>query len=252
MPRGIPDVLPPRAEFVALIDPSGTESSRLYPCFEHATLTDLLDSKNINWRYYTPSAGSIWTGPNAIRHLRMGPDWNDVILQNTQIFADIDQGQLAAVSWVIPTGQASDHPKSNDGSGPSWVAAIVNAIGKSPYWANTAIFITWDDWGGWYDHVSPPTINSYEYGFRVPLIVVSPYAKRGYVSHLTHDFGSILRFVEEIFSLPSLGYADARADDLSDCFDFTQVPPAFHSILVEYEASHFLHDKRPPIDPDDD
>jgi len=257
-PSGVPNAerntgcTAPPGEFVALIDPSGSESSTLYPCFEHATLVDLLDSKNITWRYYAPSAGSMWTGPNAIRHLRMGPDWNDVILQNTQIFPDIDQGQLAAVSWVIPTGQASDHPKSNDGSGPSWVAAIVNAIGKSPYWANTAIFITWDDWGGWYDHVPPPTVNSYEYGFRVPLIVVSPYAKRGYVSHVTHDFGSILRFVEEIFSLPSLGFADARADDLSDCFDFAQAPSAFHSIAAQFEASHFLNDQRPPLDPDDD
>jgi phospholipase C len=258
-PTGVPNAASntgctaPSGEFVALIDPSGAESSTLYPCFEHATLTDLLDSKNISWRYYTPSAGSIWTGPNAIRHLRMGPDWNnDVILQNTQILLDIDQGHLASVSWVIPTGQASDHPKSNDGSGPSWVSAVVNAVGKSSYWANTAILITWDDWGGWYDHVPPPIMNSYEYGFRVPLIVVSPYAKPGYVSHVTHDFGSIIRFVEEIFGLPSLGYADAHADNLSDCFDFTQTPSVFHPIAARYEASHFLNDNTPPLDPDDD
>ena len=83
------------------------------------------------------------------------------------------------------------------------MASIVNAIGNSPYWSNTAIFITWDDWGGWYDHVPPHSIiNSYEYGFRVPLIVVSPYAKPGYVSHVTHDFGSILKFIEQNFGLP--------------------------------------------------
>ncbi len=152
---------------------------------------------------------------------------------------------------MIPSGQASDHP-GNNGSGPYWVAAIVNAIGHSPYWSNTAIFITWDDWGGFYDHVAPPIYNSYEYGFRVPLIVVSRYAKAHYVSHETHDFGSILRFIEETFNLPSLGYADSRADDLSDCFDFYQHPLQFHTIAAPVTAKYFLEDKTPPSDPDDD
>jgi phospholipase C len=137
--------------------------------------------------------------------------------------------------------------------GPSWVAAVVNAIGKSPYWSHTAIIITWDDWGGWYDHVPPPSvINSYEYGFRVPLIVVSPYAKHAYISHVTHDFGSILKFAEEVFDLPSLGYADARSDDLSDCFDWTQVPSAFKPITAKLQAQDFLNDTRNPLPPDDD
>jgi phospholipase C len=252
----------PVGETVALIDPTGNESSTQYPCFEHPALSDLLDSKKISWRYYTPSAGSIWTGPNAIQHICVpdstqtvctGPDWtNNVILHQTQVLSDIANGQLAAVSWVIPSGQASDHPLGNDGSGPSWVASIVNAIGNSPYWSNTAIFITWDDWGGWYDHVAPSIINSYEYGFRVPLIVVSPFAKPGYVSHVTHDFGSILKFIEELYNLPSLGYADAPADDLADCFDFRQTPLPFQTITAQFDASHFLNDTRPPTDPDDD
>jgi phospholipase C len=175
-----------------------------------------------------------------------------VVLQQTQVLTDIANGQLAAVSWVIPSGRSSDHPGSNDGSGPSWVTSIVNAVGNSSYWSNTAIFITWDDWGGWYDHVAPPIINSYEYGFRVPLIVVSPYAKQAYVSHATHDFGSILKFIENTFGLPSLGYADATADDLSDCFDFAQTPLTFQPIAAKYDARYFLNDRRPPTDPDDD
>ena len=146
---------------------------------------------------------------------------------------------------------SSDHPSSNDGSGPSWVASVVNAIGNSQYWDNTVILITWDDWGGWYDHVPPTIINSYEYGFRVPLIVVSPFARQGYVSHVTHDFGSILKFIEETYRLPSLGYADALADDLSDCFDFHR-HNRFVKIKAPHDASYFLNDKRPPTDPDDD
>lgn len=243
----------PMGTLVAMIDPSGLESSHQYPCFEHATLMDGLDAQRISWRYYTPSPGSIWTGPNAIQHLRLGPDWTtNVVVSQTQLFSDITQGHLAQVSWVIPTGQASDHAVSNDGSGPSWVASIVNAIGTSPYWASTAIFITWDDWGGWYDHVAPPIYDAYEYGFRVPLIVVSPYARPGYVSHVTHDFGSILKFIEEDFELPTMGYADARADDLTDCFDFGQAPAPFRVVAARYDVSHFLTDTRAPLPPDDE
>jgi phospholipase C len=251
---------------VNLIDPSGSESSRVFPCFEHPTLTDELDTTGVTWHYYTPSSGSIWTGPNAIQHI-CGPNatppnatacvgsiWmNNVILEETQVLSDISSNKLAQVSWVIPMGLNSDHPGDPSATGgPSWVASIVNAIGNSPYWANTAIFITWDDWGGWYDHVAPKLINSYEYGFRVPLIVVAPYAKAGYISHVTHDFGSILKFIEETFALPSLGYADAPADDLSDCFDFNQTPITFRTINAPLNAAYFLNYRGPRTDPDDD
>jgi phospholipase C len=242
----------PAGETVALINPAGDESAKQFPCFEHPVLTDLLDDKGITWKYYTPLAGSIWTGPNAIQHLHNGPDWANVILSQRQVLADIAAGQLPQVSWVIPTGAASDHAQMNNGSGPSWVASIVNAIGGTSYWSATAIFITWDDWGGWYDHVAPPIYNSYENGFRVPLIVVSPYAKVGYVSHVTHDFGSILKFIEEDFSLGSLGYADSRADDLSDCFNFSQTPLSFQVISAPLDAKFFLNDTSPPEPPDDD
>jgi phospholipase C len=255
---------------VAMIDVTGRESTSQYPCFEHATLTDLLNQRLVSWKYYAPSAGSIWTAPNAIQHMCgpnaappnatacIGSDWtNNVVLATAlnpaPVLADIANGRLASVSWVIPNGLSSDHAQGNDGSGPSWVASVVNAIGNSPYWPDTTIIITWDDWGGWYDHVPPPQIiNSYEYGFRVPMIVVSPYAKPAHISHMNHDFGSILKFVEETFGLPSLGYADYRADDLSDCFDFNQKPLAYQTIAAPLKADYFLNDKRIPTDPDDD
>ena len=254
----------PPTQTVTVIDPSGTETTQ-YPCLEHQTLTDLLNAKGISWRYYANSAGSIWTAPNAIQHMCgpnatppnatkcTGSDWtNNVVLQYTKVLTDIANNQLAQVSWVTPNGLQSDHPVSTDGSGPSWVASVVNAIGNSPYWSNTAIFITWDDWGGWYDHVPPKIINSYEYGFRVPLIVVSPYARAQYISRNTHDFGSMLKFIEETFGLQSLGYADAAADDFADCFDFTQIPLKFQTINAPLKAAYFLNDKSPPTDPDDD
>jgi len=242
------------------------------PCFEHPTLSDELDAKGVSWRYYTPSAGSIWTGPNAIQHICQaetknghlvcaGSAWSNVVIPPKRVLTDIAENQLAAVSWVIPTGKNSDHAGTiTNTGGPSWVASIVNAVGNSPYWADTAIFITWDDWGGWYDHVPPPQVRvncsewgcGYVYGLRVPLMVISPYTKSGYISHVNHDFGSILKFIEETFGLGSLGYADALADDLSDCFNFNQTPLAFHSITAPLGADHFLNDTTPPIDPDND
>ena len=268
----------PAGSTVALIDPTGNEKSNppIFPCFEHATLTDLLEQNGHTWRYYTPSgyvggaAPALWIGPEAIQHICLplnadgdcnGPDWTShVVLNQTQILTDIANNHLQDVSWVIPTGLESDHPGSTDGSGPSWVASVVNAIGNSSYWANTAIFITWDDWGGLYDHVPPPHVLvnctqfgcGYVYGFRVPLIVISPYAKAQYISKQQHDFGSILKFIENTFNLPSLGYADAAADDLSDCFDFNQTPLQFQTIPAALKAEYFLNDKRPPTDPDDD
>jgi phospholipase C len=242
----------PSNETVRVIDRNGSEAQKIYPCFEHLTLMDLLDFRGISWRYYAPSAGSIWTGPNAIQHLRFGQDWDNVILNPPQILTDISDGRLANVTWVMPSGRSSDHPGSNDGSGPSWVASIVNAVGNSQYWDNTVIIITWDDWGGWYDHVAPRVINSYEYGLRVPLIVVSPFAKQGYVSHDTYDFGSILKFIEEVYRLGSLGYADRFAEnDLSDCLDFHR-HNRFQKIKAPLGAKYFLNDKRAPTDPDDD
>ena len=262
----------PAGTLVTLINAAGSEAAQpaIYPCFEHQTLADLLTAQDVSWRYYTPIADYIWTAPVAISHICQadtvnalsctGTEWNNnVVIPQSQVLTDIANGKLAQVSWVIPNGTSSDHASINDGSGPSWVASIVNAIGNSAYWANTAIIITWDDWGGWYDHVAPKVIDDgvswgsgYVYGFRVPLIVVSPYAKAAYISHVTHDFGSILKFIETTYNLPSLNYADARADDLSDCFDLTQTPLTFKTIPATVAAADFINDKRPPVDPDDD
>lgn len=247
----------PQQEYVKLIDPYGNESSQQYPCFEHPTLTDLLDSAGVTWTYYTADVNNIWTGPNAIQHIRDGNDWQYVIPNSYQILTDISNNQLSQVSWVIPPGAASDHPGGNQGEGPSFVASIVNAIGSSYYWNDTVIFITWDDWGGWFDHVPPQVINDgyswgsgYVYGIRVPLVIVSPFVKQSYISQVTHDFGSILRFIEEVYGLPSLGYADAYADDFSDCFGYGH--NEFKQIQAPFDADYFIHDRRPFTPPDND
>ena len=237
---------------IALIDPQGNENHFARPCFEHQTLPDLLDAKGVSWKYYAPSPVSLWNAPDAISHLRFGADWGKVIMPQTAIFNDIATGALPAVSWLIPSGASSDHALGTDGTGPSWVASVVNAIGNSKYWNSTAIFITWDDWGGWYDHVKPSQFNSYELSFRVPLIVISPYAKPAYISHVQHEFGSILHFTEEQFGLGSLGYTDSRADDLADCFNFNQAPLAFQPIQTALHAADFVHRPASDTPPDTD
>jgi phospholipase C len=267
----------PATTVVQLIDANGKESAanRVYPCFEHETVPDLLPS-SMSWRYYAPNAGSIWTAPNAISHICqssgfggkcLGQDWTEnVDLRPADVLSDIASCNLRNVSWVIPTGANSDHANGNDGGGPSWVASIVNGIGMSTtcdggagYWKNTAILITWDDWGGWYDHVAPIILDypqgGYQLGFRVPLIFVSAYTPKGYINHTPHDFGSILRFIEHNFGVPegALNFADARASNRFNAFyDFRKPPRRFRIISATKDAGFFLNDTRPATDPDDE
>jgi phospholipase C len=232
------------------------EKTGVFPCFSYQTLGDLLDAQHLTWRYYAPQAGAagyIWSAYDAISQIRYGSDWtSDVESPETTILTDIANGQLANVTWVAPSASDSDHAGVNKGTGPDWVASVVNAVGKSPFWDTTAIFVVWDDWGGWYDNVAPRQLDVMGLGFRVPLIVVSPYAKQGYVSHQQHEFGSILKFTEETFGLPSLGTTDARADDLSDCFNFLQVPRSFTQIQARVRPNEFVRMPSDGIAPDDD
>jgi phospholipase C len=244
----------PPGSHVTLIDAAGDEDQHMYPCFDRLSLIQLIDAKSLTWHYYQEHLGpGLWSGPDAISAVRNSPEFStDVVAPPSQVLTDIAHGQLANVVWVTPTAKASDHAGNTDGSGPSWVASVVDAIGKSQYWKDTAIFVTWDDWGGWYDHVPPPQYNSYELGFRVPLIVISPYAKNGYVSHVPHEFGSILKFTEEMFGLGSLGTTDVRSDDLSDCFNFSRAPSRFVPISAPLDANYFLRQPTSTEDPDDD
>jgi phospholipase C len=236
-----------------------------FPCFRNfTTMADTLDAAGVSWKYYAPPltriGGQVWSVFDSVRSVRYGPDWKKVITPQTRILGDAANGQLADVSWVVPDWQDSDHTGSGYNFGPSWVSAIVNAIGTSPDWNSTAIFVLWDDWGGWYDNVPPPQRDFRGLGIRVPCIVISPYAriaagaKYGYVSHTQYEFGSILKFVEQVFDLPPLGptsqgFTDRRSASIMDAFDFTQAPRAFTRIPARYPESKFLNELpsfRPP------
>lgn len=235
----------PNGTLVSLIDQSGKESQRIYPCFKRISLAHVLDNHGLTWRYYQNQPGpGLWKAYDSIREIRYSRRYRNVVSPSAQVLTDIRRGKLANVTWVTPSVEASDHSGTTNGTGPSWVASVVNAVGESEFWNSTVIFVTWDDWGGWFDHVKPPVYNSYELSFRVPLIVISPYAKAGYVSHVQHEFGSILKFIEENFGLPSMHTTDVRADNLSDCFNPSHGPRRFQRIDAPLGPEYFLRRPR--------
>ena len=128
---------------------------------------------------------------------------------------------------------------------------VVNALGHSSLWDSTAVLVVWDDWGGWYDHVAPPQLDRMGLGPRVPFIVISPYARHHYVSHVQHEFGSILKFTEDVFALPRLDTTDIRSDALRDCFDFEQTPGSFKTIPTTVGTAYFMGEHA-EADPDPD
>jgi phospholipase C len=248
------------------------------PCFDFPTLGDELDARSLTWRYYAPAVsaaetwkaymlahgehadpargpefGQLWSSYDAVAQDRYGVPWlRSVTSPETRVLADIARGDLANVTWIVPDWKNSDHSFNRSATGPSWVTAIVNAIGRSELWESSVILITWDDSGGWFDHVPPPQLDFDGLGIRVPLIVVSPYARRGYVSHVQHEFGSLLKFAEFTFGLPAMAASDTRADNLRDCFDFGQRPAPFQPIAAPLDAEHFTNERPSKVAPDTD
>jgi phospholipase C len=221
----------PPGSWTKVLGDDGKDHVGPFPCFSYRTIVDEMDPAGVTWHYYAPiidTNGAIWSTFDANQQVREGPDWQrNVVSPETKFLTDIVGGTLQQVTWIVPSGPDSDHAGAGGGNGPSWVTALVNAIGTSQYWNDTAIFITWDDWGGWFDHVAPKRLDDMGLGYRVPLVVISPYARLAYVSHTPHESASLMKFVEEDFGLSQLGQVDGRADDLSDCFDFSQPPTPF-------------------------
>ncbi len=239
------------SDFIYTIDQDRKYGSPEAPCFDYQTLGDELDRAGLSWRFYTskdgaPSSGSgsYWSGYQAVKHIYDGPDWAKVITPQKTFLTDVAAGKLANFTWITPMCINSDHPNCAGAYGPSWVATLVNAIGKSTFWDSTAIFVQWDDWGGLYDPVAPPFRDYDGLGFRVPLLIISPYAKKNYVSHVQYETASVLRFAEDLFGLGRLGAADSRAaSPTADCFDFTQRARTFVPITAPYGRSFFLHQR---------
>lgn len=282
-----------------------TNSALIYPtnpigsfCFSHQTMADILDAHSIGWKYFASTAGAVTTAPVSFAPICQpgfvnpngdpssalkcnGKEWTDHVdigHMGADILTHIANCDLAQVSWVIPDGKWSDHAGTDDYWGPSWVAAVVNALGTQPtcasgtanagqnLWQTTAIVVTWDDWGGWADHELPRIASTlpcrsmncpgdFLGGYRVPLLVISAYTRAGFISNEKHDFGSILRMIEGVNHIPegALGFGDSRSTtDLSAFFTLAK-PRPYQPIAAEKDASFFLglNGIAPAEDPDD-
>ena len=197
--------------------------------------------------YPNPKELTLWNPLPGFKGIRENPADMARLVPLQRYFADLKSGTLPQVSWIIPDFQDSEHPPEPLDQGMWYVTRVINALMQSPYWKNTVIVLTWDDYGGFYDHVPPPEVDAYGYGPRVPTIVISPYAKQHYVSHETYDFTSVLKFIEQRWNLQHLTARDDRANNMADVFDFDQspaspliipIPAGIHSHLLPVHITY--------------
>ena len=241
-------------------DPTNVQPYPGSPIYAWTDLTSLLFKQNVSWGYYvTPGTEPDCENDAAVSCIAVPQEprtlgiWNplpyfDTVRADNQVknvqdvsnfYSAAKAGTLPAVSWVVPSGDNSEHSPSTTSAGQSFVTSMVNAVMRGPNWSSTAIFVTWDDWGGQYDHVLPPTVDVNGYGLRVPALVISPYAKKGVVDHQTLSFDAYTKFIEDIFlgsrridpktdgrpdPRPSVRENFAILGDLANDFDFTQTP----------------------------
>jgi len=243
------------------------------PIYAWTDLTYLLHKNHVGWGYYVVSGtepdcenDAAETCAPVAQNSNTPGIWNplpwfDTVKADHQLgniqsvhnfYAHAKAGTLPAVSWVVPSNAVSEHPPNAVSSGQSYVTSLIDAVMHSPDWNSTAIFLAWDDWGGFYDHVAPPTVDALGYGLRVPGIVISPYAKTGYVDHQTLSFDAYDKFIEDDFlhgqriDPRTDGRPDPRPDvrenvkilgDLRRDFDFNQKPRKPHTLPVHPQTT---------------
>jgi len=238
----------------------GYVSGKVPDVFDFMTIMEELTPSGISWKYYNgtnlPGAG-IADEPELIAHdppestfynyvdplLHMaGIKNNSELLSHnvpgSEFYTDVQSGTLSQVSWIVPAEAVSEHPTTSPEVGQKYVVTLVNTIMQSQYWKDVAIFIAWDDWGGFYDHVPPPQVDQYGLGFRVPVLLISPYARQGYVSHTLYEHSSYLAFIEDQFGLKPLTNRDTMANSFYGEFDFSQ-PPRQPLILNPNSPPHW-------------
>jgi phospholipase C len=210
-------------------------------------ITELLTSGKIDWKYYVtsgtlpdteddhvvgsqsqeqqdPDKYTFWNPLPAFPEVQNDPTQRSRLQGTSQFYIDAANGNLPQVSWIIPDSSVSEHPPAGVKEGMAYVTGLINTIMEGPDWNSTAIFVSWDDWGGFYDHVAPPKVDQYGLGIRVPGLIISPYAKENYIDHNTYSFESWLKIVEERFDVNPMTARDTNASDMLSAFDFTQKP----------------------------
>ncbi len=203
-------------------------------CFNFKVLPDELDKKDISWHYYADD-GSWMNAMLAIKHMRFSKHWGTDITEEEQLPSDIAAERLAKVNWVVPGPGVNEHPGGPSVClGENYTVSIVNQIMRSKYWKNTAIFLVWDDFGGFYDHVAPPHYDEMGLGPRTPLLIISPWAKQGYIDSTEYEFSSVLKFIETVYGLNCMTARDCGAHNMLNAFDFDQpAPPADRKLILE-------------------
>lgn len=254
-----------------LLQRAGGKIGTGVPCFSYATLADSLNKAHLSWAYYAApptDVGYMWSTLDAFKQIRDSTQWNTQVKDERTFQADARAGRLPAFSWVTPRAGDSTHPPAPVCPGENWVVNKVNAVMSGPDWNSTMIVLAWDDWGGYYDHVAPPPARTGSYGLRVPLLIISPYARRSYVSHTLYTFESVLRTAEKLWGLAPLTNGDRYANGMLDSLDFAQAPAApfvlqprhcappltagqYHTYLdqaLEHAMSQLLHLSVPAIE----
>lgn len=227
-------------------------------------ITERLSAAHVDWKYYVTSGKQpdtedgqvVGSGSKQLQYpdeytffnplpafpsVQNDPEQRRRMVDTTQFYVDARTGQLPEVSWVVPSDAVSEHPPSSVGVGMAYVTGLVNAVMEGPDWDSTAIFISYDEWGGFYDHVVPPAVDQYGLGIRVPGLVISPYARQGYIDHRAHSPAAWLRIVEERFAVPELTGRDASSDDMLQDFDFNQAPRPPVILAATTKGSPYPH-----------
>ena len=210
--------------------------------FSFPTIVDELDAANVSWVYYSGehAFANGWNPlPESSTYLKAHPNLNG-LEETTSFPKNITKPNFPSVAWIMPESEeTSEHPPYNVTSGEKGVVSEIDDIMTSQYWNSSVIVLTWDDYGGWYDNAAPPQVDQYGFGFRVPAIVISPFAKTGFIDDTLSEFASTLKLIETVFHLPSLTSRDANADNLLEAFNFNQKPRAPLVLPGPFVANHY-------------
>jgi phospholipase C len=210
-------------------------------CFDFEVLPDQLERKGISWHYYADE-GSWMNALLAINHMYNSEHWGTDITPEEDFIEDIENRNLDKITWVVPGPGVNEHPGGPSVCvGENWTVDVVNRLMNSKYWKSTAIFLTWDDFGGFYDHVEPPQFDIMGLGPRVPMLIISPYAKEGFVDPTVYEFSSVLKFMETVYDLEPMTERDANASNMFNAFDFEQeVNPKDRKLILEQRSCEGL------------
>jgi phospholipase C len=225
------------------------------------TIFDVLQERGISWKFYVQNYDAgltyrtvssapgnrasqlVWVPLLNMDRFIDNPELASHIVDISEFYSDAQNGTLPAVAYVVPSG-ASEHPPGSLRSGQRLVRSLITELMRSDAWSSSAFMWSYDDWGGWYDHVPPPQVDAYGYGFRVPALLVSPYARRGHIDSTELDYTSILKFIEENWGLQPLAERDAKALSFAGAFDFSTTPAKPVTVAFEREHQEPVKDRR--------